>query len=199
MPLAKPGDPYISETQVAYIPNDAQNSDGDIEKVLGAPIAKNIIARSRRTIKELPIEERTQTAINAVLVFTLLGMTDNEIAHIIHYPMEDINRLKDLPAYQETFDIVFHEFISINSNSLVSKIAAFSSSALDNVMEIASKGKFEMSKLKANQDILDRAGLHPETLHGKNKTDDGFDALKIVITDGEDTKHTVDINLSRGK
>lgn len=198
MPLAKPGDPYVTERGQVLLPDDAPDDAIPRFETLGAPIAKNIISTERRTIKELPADPRVQTVINAVLVYQLLGMTDNEISHITHVSMEDIQRLKKLNEYQETFDILFHQFISVNSTSLQSKIASFAGEALDNVMHIAGNSKHEIAKLKANQDILDRAGLHPETLFGKNKPEDGFESLKIVIQDGKDDEGMkVDINLRK--
>jgi hypothetical protein len=200
MPLAKPGDPYVSETGQILLPGDHPTDAIPRNATLGAPVAKNVVSTERRTIKELPSDPRTQTVINAVLVYQLLGMTDNEISHITTLTIEDIQRLKQLHEYQETFDILFHQFISVNSTSLQSKIASFAGEALDNMINIAGHSKHEMAKLKANQDILDRAGLHPETLFGKNKQDDGFESLKIVIQDGKDDERMkVDINLDRRK
>lgn len=200
MPLARPGDPYVTDKGQVLLPGDSPTDAlPRADSVLGAPLARNIVSTQRRTAKELPATDpNTQTAINAVLVYQLLGMTDNEISFITHISIEDIHRIKKLDAYQETFDILFHEFISVNSNSLQSKIASFAGEALDHVMDIARDSKHELAKLKANQDILDRAGLHPETLFGKNKQDDGFDSLKIVFQDGEDNKTKVDIDLKRG-
>ncbi len=113
--------------------------------------------------------------------------------------MEDLRRVKHHIAYQETFDVLFHEFININSTSLQAKIASFAGTALDNVMTIASESKHDLAKLKANQDLLDRSGLHPEHLFGKFKDDEGFDSLKIVIQDGEDKSMNIDVDLKRGK
>jgi hypothetical protein len=197
MTLAKPNDPYITDKGEVITTNGLMDaiSDGDVS--LGAPAARKLVSTQRRTIKDLPSDPKSQTAINAVLVFQMLGMTDNEISHITHISHDDLVRLKHLPAYQETFDILFHEMININSHSLQAKIASFAGDALANVMKIATESKQDMARLKANTDMLDRAGLHPETLFGKNKQDDGFDSLKIVIQNGEDKTHQVDIDIQK--
>lgn len=199
MPLARPGDPYVTDKGQVLLPgNNPMDALPRADSTLGAPVARSIVSKQRRTVKDLPaVEPTTQTAINAVLVYKLLGMTDNEISFITHIPIGDISRLCHLDAYQETFEILFHEMISVNSTSLQSKIASFASDALDNVMDIAKTSKHDLAKLKANQDILDRSGLHPETLFGKNKSEDGFDSLKIVIQDGEDERTKVNIDLRK--
>lgn len=199
MPLARPGDPYVTDKGQVLLPGSSpEDALPHANSVLGAPVARSIVSKQRRTVKDLPSPDaNTQTAINAILVYQLLGMTDNEISFITHITVADITRIRNIEAYQETFEILFHEFISVNSNSLQSKIASFAGDALDNVMDIARDSKHDLAKLKANQDILDRAGLHPETLFGKNKTEDGFDSLKIVIQDGDDKETKVDIDLKR--
>lgn len=199
MPLARAGDPYVTDKGQVLLPGPSpEDALPRADSVLGAPIARNLISTERRTVKELPADVRTQTVINAVMVYQLLGMTDNEISHITGVSISDIVKIKHLNEYQETFDILFHQFISVNSNSLQSKIASFAGEALDHVMVIARESKHDLAKLKANQDILDRAGLHPETLFGKNKQEDGFESLKIVIQDGADKEGmSVDINLDR--
>lgn len=197
--LARPGDPYVTDKGDVVLDGEtgAMNALPRADMVLGAPLAKNIVPKNRTTIADMPAEAKLQTAINCVIVYQLLGLSENEISHIIHVPLEDIKRIKSHIAFQETFDILFHEMVNVNSNSLQSKIAAFAGDALNNVMTIARESKHEIAKLKANQDILDRSGLHPEHLFGKHKTDEGFDSLKIVIQDGEDQKMNVDIDIKR--
>lgn len=197
--LARPGDPYVTDKGDVVLDGEtgAMNALPRADMVLGAPLAKNIVPKNRTTIADMPAEAKLQTAINCVIVYQLLGLSENEISHIIHVPLEDIKRIKNHIAFQETFDILFHEMVNVNSNSLQSKIAAFAGDALNNVMTIARESKHEIAKLKANQDILDRSGLHPEHLFGKHKTDEGFDSLKIVIQDGEDQKMNVDIDIKR--
>jgi len=199
MPLARPGDPYVTDKGDVVLPD--KMLQGDVlprAMTLGPSPAKSHLSKQRRSIKDLPADPKLQTAINAVIVYHLLGMTDNEISSVTSIPLEDVLRVKNDIAYQETYEVLFHEFVSVNSNSLQSKIAAYAGDALDNVIKIAENSKHDLAKLKANQDLLDRAGLHPETLFGKNKQDDGFDALKIVITDGRDDEPTkVDINVTR--
>lgn len=200
MPLARPGDPYVADNGRVLLdkPTHPEDAIPRADISMGAPTARTLQSTERRTIKDMPASNtKLQTAINVVLVYQMLGLTETEIAFLTGIEIPDIARIKHDAAYQETFDILFHQFISVQSTSLQSKIAAYASDALDNVITIAGSSKHEMAKLKANQDILDRAGLHPEVLFGKNKQDDGFDSLKIVIQQGEEEGTKVDIDLQR--
>jgi hypothetical protein len=197
MPIAKLGDPYVTgQGEVVASTTDTHEDGPDI--TIGPPLARKLTPSKRRNINDLPIDPKTQTAIAVVLFYNIVGLTDNEISHLVNVPLEDIQRLKAHDAYQESFEIIFAELIAANSTSMQSKIAAFAPAALENVFDIASNAKHELAKLKANQDIMDRAGLHPETLYGK-QSNEGFDSLKIVIQDGEDKTTKVDIDIKGRK
>jgi hypothetical protein len=193
MPLPKPGDPYVSSKGQVVLPKKEHAAAIEI----GPPRAKNIMPSVRRSIKDFPADENTQKAINVVMVFSLLGMTENEIAFALNVKLEDVRRLRELTTYQETFELLFSEMISINSTSMQAKIAAFAPKALENLMDLANDAENENAKVKANQDLMDRAGLHHETLYGKNASDDAFSSLKIVISDGDEQKTDIEVNIGK--
>lgn len=193
MALAKPGDPFV--TTRGQVVLSKKEPEAPIE--IGIPRVSRHISSTRRSIKDFPADENTQKAIHVVMVYSLLGMTDNEIAHALNIKLEQIKQLKEIPAYQETFEWLFSELISINSSSMQSKIAAYAPKALTNLMELADDAKNENARVKANQDLMDRAGLHHETLYGKNSSDDAFSSLKIVITDGEEQKSNIEVSVGK--
>lgn len=196
MPLAKKGDPYITRTGQAIISQDSLPEAAQI--TVGPPIARKIVSQSRRSLSDLPANDKTQLAIMVVLGFSLCGLSDNEISHITGASLEEVEQLKRLNAYQETFEIIFNEMISANSTSMMAKISAFAPNALESLIDVAMKGKQEVARVRAADSILDRSGLHHETLFGKNaKEDTGFDSLKIVIEDGEDTSSKINININK--
>jgi hypothetical protein len=196
MGLAKPGDPYISANGKVF---DGKGKELDVLPVadsLGPSAARAFVSSKRRSISDLSTDPKTQTAIAVVLFYSIFGLSDNEIAYTVGITHDDITRLKKLDAYQETFELLFWEMIHSNGQSLVAKIAAKAPGALDNLFNIADSAQNENARLKANQDILDRSGLHPETLFGK-AGGDNIDGLKIVVKKADDESTTVDINLRR--
>jgi hypothetical protein len=128
----------------------------------------------------------------------------------------EIDQIKNMPAYQETFEILFKELLSVNSTSLQARIASYAGRAIDNVMDLAEEKKVEQDlydasgdkvvgvgeylippivKLKANQDILDRSGMAAEQLFGNQDQDQN--TLEIVVTSKKDQQTDVKINIGR--
>lgn len=196
MSLAKPGDPYVTERGQVILREDAFDKP---DTTIGPARAKTLTSSVRRSVRDLPTEGKMQTAIIVVLSYSILGLSENEIAHVSGASIEDVQRVKQLDAYQETFEMIFAELLSINSSSMRAKIAAFAPSALEGVMHLAANSKHDLTKLKANQDILDRSGLHPEALFGKNASDNAIESLNIVFQDGDDRDVNISVNMKKGK
>ena len=196
MGLARPGDPYVTTNGKVLADDGGEITALPSVDALGPSSARGHVSSRRRSLDDLPTDPKTQTAIAVVLFYSLVGLTDTEIAFTVGIKTTEIAQLKKLDAYQETYEMLFWEMIHANGKSLVAKIAAKAPGALDNLFELADNAENENAKLKANQDILDRSGLHPETLFG-NKAGDSVDGLKIVVKRADDEKTEVDINFRR--
>lgn len=204
MPLAPPGDPYIDIRGNVVQPKKTVGSVRPMKLATSTsvPIASAYQSTVRRSIKELFAEPQTQSVINAVLMYSLLGMTSNEIAHLLDTSVVDVQHIVDLPAYQETFEALFREIISANSNSLQARISAYAANAVENVMELADVSNDDehvpaIVKLKANQDILDRSGLSTDALFGKGSQDDSSNTLQIQIVEAADSHTNININVGK--
>lgn len=204
MALAKPGDPYVSHKGEIIKAEKTKTNVREFADttVITVPLAKNFQSKARRSIKELFADAHTQTVLNSVLMYSMLGLTPNEIAQVLNASPTEVQHIIDLPAYQETFEAMFREIISANSQSLQARISAYAANAVANVMDIAGAEIGEdvpaIVKLKANQDILDRSGLASDTLFGKNAQDDSQNSLRIEIVEAQDSKTNININV-RGR
>jgi len=214
MKYAQPGDPLVSNRGKLVAATDRGPQDFS----LTVPNLANFQPKTRRSGKELPAEPQTQTVVNAIMVYTLLGMSENEMAVHLGTSISDIEHVKSLPAFQETFELVFGELLSANSNSLQARLASYAGAAVENVMELANykpKPKIETDEetgeviqqegdwkvppivvLKANQDVLDRSGLHQDVLFGKHSTDEG-NTLQIEIVSEQENRTSINIKTRR--
>lgn len=199
MALAKPGDPLVG--MGTMLTPDTEDDAPPDQPSVAIPNLRKLVVKSRLSLQDLPADTKTQSVVNAVLVYHLLGMTDNEIALALGVGIIDVQQVKALPAYQETFELLFGEIISANSNSLQARIAQYAGDAVENVMNLAKQKDFEKVPpiviLKANQDILDRSGLNHETLFGKNADKGEENTLRVVVTSGNENKVDVNVNFKR--
>ena len=209
MNFAKPGDPLVTNGTQIVQPEGRAPQHWSLQ----VPDAKTFRAKRPRSTRELSVDAQTQTIINAILMYQLLGVSTNEIAHVLNTTSSEVSRVMALSAYQETFAMMFNELLSVNSDSLQARMAHYAANAIDNVFELAGKKGQRVTKvdddgqkyvteeyavppivvLKANQDILDRVGLAPDVLFGKT-AQNAAPQLEIVITSGSDVKTDIKIN-----
>ena len=198
MGLPEPGDPHFLGIKHMAEPSGQEPADKPVATI---PIAKKYVSKNlHMSLKELPAEPQTQAIINAVLVFHMMGLSNNEIAIGLNITIPQVMNIKEMTAYQETFELLHSEFISSNSSSLQSRIASYAAQAVENVMTIANESIAgdipPIVILKANQDILDRSGLSSDALFGKNSQADDM-SLKIVIENTGAEKDKITVNFER--
>lgn len=213
MHLPMPGDPLVDTDGQLLAP------EGQLVPAytMDVPLAKRLRTKIVRSLRELGTDSQTQTVVNAILVYHLVGIGRNEIAHLLNINRLDVDKVFELQAFQDTFEMLFKELISANSSSILARIQSFAGRALSNQMDLADSKPINITKIDdagneythkhysvppkvindANNSILDRAGLHPDHLFAKNIQESAPD-LEIVISDGDSNKSDIKINIKRG-
>lgn len=190
--LAKPGDPLVTSRGVSLLPDRRPTEDEhEYEDV---PISiNNFKATKQRSLKDLPAAVRDMRGIACVLVLTLLGVGDREIADGLGITLGELKSVRAHQGYDECMGMIVEELININSSNLAARIAAMSQKAMGQVFDIAMFAKKDETKLAANKDILDRSGAGVKELNAKRGLTDR--ALHIVMIDDDNGKRTVDITV----
>lgn len=191
-PLAKPGDPLVTSRGVSLMPD--RRPDADEEEFEDVPISLNTFKPTKqRTLSELPAGIREFRGIACVLVLTLLGVGDREIADGLGISIGNLKDIRAHQGYDECMGMVVEELINVNSSNLAARIAAMSQKALGHVFDIAQFAKKDETKLKANTDLLDRSGAGVKEMNAKRGLTDR--SLRIVMIDDDDGNRTVDITV----
>jgi hypothetical protein len=146
-PLAKWGDPYLTLDGKVISP-DAIN--GGIDESVPKINLAEYKPSKKRTIRDLPAPVPTLKGIACVFMFTTLGLGDREIADALGISVEQMKGLKSSPAYAECFEAVTSEFISVNSELINARIAAYSHDALSEIANVALRGKEERNRLRGS-------------------------------------------------
>lgn len=211
--LPPPGDPLVTRDGKVL---EAQRRE-EPDYSLTVPTARNLVPRKHRSVREMGVDGQIQTVINAVLVYKLLGVSPNEVAHILGTSPLEIDRIMGLSAFQDTFEMMFNEILSVNSSSLQARIGRYAGQAFENLMDLANAKPIEIVKedadgnkytgkqydvsplviLKANESVLDRSGLSAEHLFGKNAQSE-TPQLEIEITSASENKSDINVKVKVG-
>lgn len=174
--LARPGDPLVTENGELL---EAEGYEPNRFKVKPSKYK----ATKRKSLKELPADAGTINGIACVMVYTLLGLADRDIADALKITTGAVQNVKKHSAYAECFELVSQEFVSSNSELIQARLAAYSHEALSGVYEIATQGSKENNRLKANMSLLDRAGFSPREQMAKIGM--SKQELRITVVEGE--------------
>src|SRR5260370_13468297 len=176
-PLARWGDPYVTPAG-AVIPPDSINGVSEETPKLNVIQYK---PQKKRSTKDLPAPPLTINAIACVFMYTMLGLGDREIADTLKISVAKLDMIRKHSAYAECFEIVTGEFISINSEMIHARIAAYGHDALSSVADIALKGKEEKNRLRGSMFLMGAGGFGAKDQQQSVAKND----LRIVIINKE--------------
>lgn len=179
-PLARPGDPFVTARGLRIQP---ENAPVDVEANQPKLTSKNYRASVKRTLKDLPGTPDIMNGVGCILLYTLMGVGDREIATALKIEVAQVKMVRKSAPYGECFDAIAGEFVNANSDLISARIAAYGHDALTGLAHIAMNGKQEGNKLRANIDILDRGGFTKKDNAARSVG--GMNELRIVVIDGD--------------
>lgn len=182
--LASFSDPYVTATGKVYYPEDSRV---DYDANTPALSSRDYKATKKRVLKELPAPVDVLNGVACIFMYSVLGVSDRQIADALKISSADVHSMRNHPAYGQVFEWIVGEFVNVNSAVIQSRLAAMQNDALTGVHRIAKHGKQESNQLRANQDLLDRGG-HSRREVGKNGGMMG-DELRIIMLDGDAKVH----------
>jgi len=197
--LARPGDPLVTKHGLLIqpdLPRSAKTFD-NLPAPVGDPPKSNLSinptafrSTKRRNIRDLPAPTNIINGCAAVFMYTILGVGDREIANTLGITTMQLDELREHSAYVECFQTIIDELISSNSDAIQARIASYATKAVDNIFNIAENTDEDSLKLRASQDIADRAGVGAKQLAERRITTQS--TLRIMIIDEE---KSVSVNL----
>lgn len=185
--LPKPGDPYVDAHGNSHLPDvrPGQHTFAPLADV--APSEFRPLAR--RSIADLPTHEKAMRGAAVIFVYSMLGLSDQEIAECVGTTAQEIREFRTQKAYVEIFEAVSGEFINSNAGLLKSRVASYAHEAVESVTGIMRSGKNEAVRLSAAKDILDRSGVKQAD---DNKQGVNAELRIRIVSDDDDIN--IDIN-----
>jgi len=138
-----------------------------------------IVAKTKRSVSELPLPPQKMNAVSLVLFYSMWGLADNDIAITVGISRDQVNNIKKLPEYLAASQDIQSSILQHETNEVRDIFQKHARGAAQKIVDIAVNADEDNPiGFKAAQDILDRAGHRPAdvVLH-KHGLDD---SLKIV-------------------
>lgn len=136
-------------------------------------------------MEDFPADVKVMNACAAVLMYTMLGISDREIALQLKLADSQLVQVREHEVYATMFSACSEELINVNSSSLQARIAGMAHGALTNVHFLSKGAKKEETRLAASNSILDRAGTKFADQADRNKG--APIGLRVVVTKGDET------------
>lgn len=146
--------------------------------------------RIRRTLADMPLPAGQLNVVSAVCLYTLVGLSDRDIAEALSIDLARVERIKMLDAYSTLQDHVVKGIIDEEASDVRSIFAANARNSALEMITLAKNAENDMVRYKANQDILDRAGHRPaDVVLVKGQIDS---TLRVVYVEEEDHGVVID-------
>lgn len=149
--------------------------------------AQKIIARTRRTVADLPLPPQQLSGVALVAFYTLFGLNPQDISIALDgkLSVEQIENIRELDAYKEFIESAKANILHTEQNVVRELFEQNAVVAASKIIGLATSEN-DVLAFKASQDVLDRAGHRPaDIVEHRHKMED---ALHIVVTKKDETQ-----------
>jgi hypothetical protein len=156
---------------------------------------------SRRSLLDLTLSADQMAVLNNVLVYTLWGLPDDEIAIQCNCSVPDVHTVRDLDEYSRMHDALLagmRQSYSASAHGVISKAAV----AAARVVVSSLRSSSVRMQFDAARDILDRSGHRPAD-HSAininlNRGDDDALVIRVVRESDLPKIPTIDLKAQHG-
>lgn len=156
--------------------------------------AQRIVARTRKSVAELPLPPQQMSGVAIVAFYTLFGLHDTDICIAVDNKLtiEQIERIRETDAYIEFMEVAKANIINTETDVVRELFQQNAINAAQKIIGLADS-ESEVLAFKASQDVLDRAGHRPaDIVEHRHKMEDALNIVYIEKKVGE-TVPTIDI------
>lgn len=149
----------------------------------------------RLNAADLPAAPRSITSIGIVWLYFMIGLSDHDIADATGMRLDQVEHIKGLQLFDRIGKMIIDNAAMLHDDDIRTRLVVMSSKALDNIEDISDDNEVDAAvKLRAAQDILDRAGFGAKQIHEHNVKMSGGLVIKY-IDDTEATKPVPEITI----
>ena len=150
--------------------------------------AQALVARTRKTVAELPLPPEQLSGVALVAFYSLFGLPDAEIsiATGTKLTIPQIKQIRELDAYKDFMTTAKDNILNTAVDQVREKFQKHAINAANKVIELA-ESENEVLAFKASQDVLDRAGHRPaDVVEHRHKMEDALNIVFIHKNEGQE-------------
>lgn len=151
----------------------------------------------RINVVDLPADPRALNTVALVYVYYMLGLADHDIADCTGLRVDQIEHIKGMQLFDRVASTIVVNAGKLAQADVRARIEQMSNTAVSAIEDIIDDAEVDAAvKLRASQDILDRAGFGAKQIHEHNHKLSGGLTIRY-IDDTEDTKSVPTIDIDR--
>jgi len=150
--------------------------------------AQRIVARTRKSVTELPLPPKQLSGVALVAFYTLFGLNDQDISIALDgsLTVEQIERIRTLDAYIEFMETAKANMLHTQSDTVRELFQTHANSAATKIINL-SQSDNDVLAFTASKDVLDRAGHRPaDVVEHRHKMEDALNIVYIEKKANED-------------
>lgn len=121
--------------------------------------AQAIVAKTRRSIADLPLAPSQMNSVSLVLFYAMWGLSRNDIAITVGLSIEQVKNIQSLEQYKQLSSDIQKGVLEHEAEDIREFFQQNAKNAAIGIVETADEDG--VLGFKAKQDILDRAGFRP--------------------------------------
>ena len=134
------------------------------------------IVASRKRIHDLPVPPKQMNTISLVLMYSLFGLDQKDIANILSINIEQLQNIKMNDAYTTMSETIVNTIVESDTSSIRDMFAMHSRSSAKLMVDTVNNNEMGITtRMTAANNILDRAGHRPaDIIEHRHKIEGGL-------------------------
>ena len=137
-------------------------------------------AKVRRSLEDIPVDTKELNAVSIIAAYTLIGLSDSDIGIATGLSPEQITRIKDSEGYSYVYEAAVEAAIDSDAEGVRHIISTHSRNAVEEIARLSTGSEMDSVRLRASQDLLDRAGHRPVDVVAHQHTLEGELTIRHV-------------------
>jgi hypothetical protein len=153
----------------------------DLVEIPSPREAQEIVARTRRSVADMPVPPAQMNGISLVLFYTTWGLADQDISVQLGISIPQIKNIKKLPEYKQLQGDLFKNIMETEATEVRGFFQQHARGAAKKIVDLIEEDG--VLAFKAAQDVLDRAGHRPADIVEHRHTLENTLQIEVIRKD----------------